>query len=111
MLTPAGVVLVDWPHARLGAPIIDVLTVLASAAADGIDPEAVLRAQPIAATVDPGDVDAILGALSGFWFAGGLNQACPAPVAAAKLHLGRGALRWLRRRLRITSTASWLRSY
>lgn len=115
LLTPAGVVLADWPHARLGAPAIDLLTVLASAAADGIDPEPVLRAQPIAATVSAADTDAILAALSGFSLAGALNDACPAAIAAAKLHLGRGALGWLRRRLgaistAFTSTVSWHQS-
>ena len=99
LLTRAGAMLVDWPHARLGAPVIDLLTVLASAAADGIDPEPALHAQPAAAT--PGDIDAILAALSGFWLAGAVEESCPAPIAAAKLHLGRGALSWLLRRLAV----------
>ncbi|HSR86996.1 MAG TPA: phosphotransferase [Streptosporangiaceae bacterium] len=103
LLTEQGVVLVDWPHARLGAPEIDLLTVLASAAADGLDPDPVLRTQPIAAT--PGDVDAILAALAGFWLTGTLDERCPTPIAAAKMKLGRGALRWLRCRLGITSNA------
>jgi hypothetical protein len=38
LLTHSGAVLVDWPHARLGAPIIDLLTLLASAAATGSIP-------------------------------------------------------------------------
>jgi hypothetical protein len=120
LLSRVGAMLVDWPHARLGAPIIDLLTVLASAAADRIDPEPVLHAQPEAAA--PGDIDAILAALSGFWLAGAVEESCPAPIAAAKLHLGRGALSWLLRRLDVpsqlgttrqlgaTSTASWHRS-
>ena len=111
LLTPAGVMLVDWPHARHRAPVIDLLTVLASAAADGIEPEPVFRVQPAAATINAADTDAILAALSGFSLAGALNEACPAAIAAAKLHLGRGALAWLRFRLGVTSTASWHRSY
>jgi Ser/Thr protein kinase RdoA (MazF antagonist) len=43
LLTPETVVFVDWPHARLGAPIVDLVMVLSSAAADGIDPEPALR--------------------------------------------------------------------
>lgn len=109
LLTPAGTMLVDWPHARLGAPIIDLLTLLASAAADGVDPEPVLHGQPEAAS--PGDVDAILAALAGFCLAGAVDETCPAPIAAAKMKLGRGALGWLLCRLGITSTASWHQSY
>ena len=112
LLTSAGAVLVDWPHARLGAAIIDLLMVLASAAADGIDPDPVLHAQPVAARVGPADVDAVLAALAGFWLAGALQPIPPGlePIAAAKLHLGRGALRWLRCRLASTSTGSWRRN-
>jgi Ser/Thr protein kinase RdoA (MazF antagonist) len=46
LLTPDRVVAVDWPHARLGAPVVDLVTVLTSAAADGLDPEAALRGHP-----------------------------------------------------------------
>jgi Phosphotransferase enzyme family len=104
--SPAGVMLVDWPHARLGAPIIDLLTVLASGAADGIDPEPILAAQPVSATAEAADIDAILAALSGFSLAGAVDKTCPAQIAAAKMKFGRGALGWLLRRLGITSTAS-----
>jgi hypothetical protein len=92
---------VDWPHARLGAPVIDLLMVLASGAADGIDPDPLLQAQPVAGVVDRGDVDAVLAALTGFWLAGALEPMPPglAPIATAKLHLGVGGLTWLRRRL------------
>jgi hypothetical protein len=92
---------VDWPHARRGAPVIDLLMVLASGAADGIDPDPLLRAQPLGAVVDRGDVDGVLAALTGFWLAGALEPMPPrlAPIGAAKLHLGLGGLTWLRRRL------------
>ncbi len=108
LLTPEGPMLVDWPHARLGAPVIDLLTVLASGAADGIDPDPVLRAQHVAADADSGDIDAVLAALAGFWLAGALALTSPGlePIAAAKLHLGRGALGWLLHRLGATSTGS-----
>jgi hypothetical protein len=40
--------------------------------------------------------------LGGFLLAGGLHPVPPGlePIAEAKLHLGRGAVRWLQRRLR-----------
>jgi hypothetical protein len=112
LLTGDRVVLVDWPHARLGAAFIDLLMVLASAAADGIDPDPVLRAQPAARTVNDADVTAVVAGLTGFWLAGALEEMPPGlgPIAAAKLHLGRGALWWLQRRLGVTSTESSPRS-
>jgi hypothetical protein len=109
LLTSDQVVLVDWPHARLGASFIDLVMVLASAAADGIDPEPLLRARADGqAEVRAADVTGVLAALTGFWLAGALEPipADLAPIAAAKLHLGRGALRWLRSRLGLTSTAT-----
>jgi len=76
------------------------------AAADGVDPDPVLGSQAVAAAADPRDVDAVLAALTGFWLAGAVELASPGlePIAAAKLHLGRGALGWLQRRLGVTST-------
>jgi len=111
MRTDGQVLLVDWPWARQGAAVIDLLMLLASAGGsdgiNGIDLDALLAAQPVAReTTTPAEVDGILAAITGFWLAGGLSTADPglAPIPAAKLALGRGALRWLRRRL--TSTGS-----
>ena len=101
--------LVDWPHARLGAPFVDLLMVLASAgtaAGGSIDLDGLLVRQPVAAGVRPDAIDAVLTALTGFYLAGALADV-PAglgPVAAAKRELGRSALHWLRQRL--TSTES-----
>jgi Ser/Thr protein kinase RdoA (MazF antagonist) len=99
--TDDRVLFVDWPHARLGAPFIDLLTVLASAADTEIDLDALLAGQPVTAGVEPGALDAVLAALTGFWLAGGLEELSSAlrPVAAAKRALGRSALSWLQRRL------------
>jgi len=99
--TDRRVLFVDWPHARLGAPFIDLLTVLASAGDCGIDLEELLASQSVTAGTEPGALDAVLAALTGFWLAGGLAEVPEAlkPIAAAKLRLGRGALSWLQRRL------------
>jgi len=99
--TDRRVVFVDWPHARLGAPFIDLLTVLASAGDAGIDLEPLLACQSVTAGAEPGALDAVLAALTGFWLAGGLAELPDAlrPIAAAKLRLGRSALSWLQRRL------------
>jgi hypothetical protein len=99
--TDRRVLFVDWPHARLGAPFIDLLTVLASAGGTGIDLDPLLAGQAVTAGTEPADLDGVLAALTGFWLSGGLAELSPAlrPVAAAKLALGRGALCWLQRRL------------
>jgi hypothetical protein len=99
--TDHRVLFVDWPHARRGAPFIDLLTVLASAGDSEIDLDSLLTGQAVTAGVAPGVLDAVLAALTGFWLAGGLAE-FPAglrPVAAAKRALGRSALSWLQRRL------------
>ena len=99
--TDRRVLFVDWPHARLGAPFIDVLTLLASAGDAGIDLDPLLARQAVTADVEPGSLDAVLAALTGFWLAGGLAELPPAlqPIAVAKLAFGRSALCWLQRRL------------
>jgi hypothetical protein len=101
LITDTEVLFVDWAHARLGAPFIDSLMVLASAAADGIDPEPILPACNALASTGQASVDAVLTALTGAWLAGGIAFMQPGlePIGLAKLHLGLGALRWLRRRL------------
>jgi hypothetical protein len=98
--TDEQVLLVDWPHARLGAAVIDLLMLLASAAGDGLDVEPVLQAQPVARSTGPAVITGVLAALTGFWLAGGLAEPSPGlePIYTAKLKLGLGALRWLRQR-------------
>lgn len=101
LIADRRVLFVDWPHARLGAPFIDVLTVLASAGDTEIDLDSLLASQAVCARTGPGALNAVLAALTGFWLAGGLAELPPAlkPIAAAKLALGRSALSWLQRRL------------
>jgi hypothetical protein len=98
LVTDDRVMFVDWPHARLGAPLVDLVIVLSSAAADGIDPEPFIRTYASAA--DRTAIDAILVAHAGFLLAGGLAPAPPGleAITAAKRRLGRGAVRWLERR-------------
>lgn len=101
LMTPRQVLFVDWPHARLGAPFIDLLMLLSSAAADGIDPEPIIHDHPLTAHTDPHAIDAVLAAHAGFCFAGALTPTPPGlqPIADAKLKLGRGTIDWLQRRL------------
>ncbi|MCI0687473.1 MAG: aminoglycoside phosphotransferase family protein [Sporichthyaceae bacterium] len=101
LLTPDRVVVVDWPHARLGAPYVDLLMLLSSAAADGIDPDPIVGRHPLTAEVNRHAIDAVLAAHASFLVAGGLAQLPPAlrPIAEAKRRLGHGALAWLKQRL------------
>lgn len=101
LLAADQVLFVDWPHARLGAPFIDLLLLLSSAASCGIDPEPILARQPLAAGVEPRAVNAVLAAHAGFCVAGALLPAPPGlePITEAKLSLGLATVDWLARRL------------
>ena len=102
LLTPHEVVFVDWPHARVGAPWLDLLFLLPSAAATGTDPEEVWSAYPPARAADPAAVTAVLVALTGFF----LHQSVLPPprnlerVRAFQRVQGEAALRWVGARLR-----------
>ena len=100
LLTADQVLFVDWPHARLGAPFIDVVLLLASAVADGVDPEPFMAASPLTAGIDPGAIDGLLAAHAAFCLSGALQPPEPGlePIHAAKLELGLAALGWLGRR-------------
>jgi aminoglycoside phosphotransferase (APT) family kinase protein len=101
LLTAHRVVVVDWPHARLGAPFLDALMLVSSAAADGIDPDPILRHHAPIVQVDPRALDAVLAAHAGFLLATGLAPHPPGlqPIANAKIRLGHGSLNWLQQRL------------
>ncbi len=100
LLTSDRVLFVDWPHARLGAPFLDLI-IFASSAAAGIDPDRLLAGRAVMAALDPHVIDAVLAAHAGFCVAGALWPAKPelAPIIAAKAELGAAAMTWLRRRL------------
>lgn len=101
LLTRERVLFVDWPHARLGSPVVDLVMLLSSVAADGIDPEPVLHDPALRAAFDLSILDVVLAAHTGFLLRGGLSPV-PAglePIAEAKLRLGRGGVDWLRRRI------------
>jgi Phosphotransferase enzyme family len=100
LLTAERVAFVDWPHARLGAPFVDSVLLLASASAD-LDPEPLLAASPLTAHADPAAVNGLLAAQAGFCLAGATSppERGLEPIYAAKLTLGLAALGWLARRL------------
>jgi thiamine kinase-like enzyme len=101
LLTPDDVLFADWAHARLGAPFIDLIMFASSAAAAGVEPEAIVTAHAPAAAAEPRVIDAVLAAHAGFCIGGSLYRASPAfaPIVAAKAELGTAATAWLQRRL------------
>jgi hypothetical protein len=95
--------LVDWPHAVVGAPWVDLLGFLPSAVLDGApDPEAIWHGHPLGAAADPAGADAVLAAFVGYF----LHQSTRPPppgiptVRGFQRVQGEVALAWLGRRLR-----------
>jgi Phosphotransferase enzyme family len=101
LLTDSGVLFVDWPYARPGAVFVDVVMLLASAAADGIDPEPFLRASGLADQASAFAIDGLLAAHAGACLTVALRSPEPGlePIYSAKRALGEAALTWLRHRL------------
>lgn len=102
LLAEDGVFFVDWAHARVGAPFVDLVLLLSSATANGIDPDAVVAEHPLTAEVDPRAITGVLAAQAGFAMIGALESPAPGmePVRGAKLALARTALEWLKGRVR-----------
>lgn len=96
------VVVVDWPHAAMGAAWVDALGLLPSVAMGAtVDPQEVWARFGPAQAAEPQAVDAVLAALTGYFLFGSLQ---PAPrnmptVRAFQRAQGDAALAWLRRRL------------
>jgi hypothetical protein len=103
LITGERVVFIDWPYAVTGAPWLDMLMFLPSAAAEGgVDPAAVWAGCAPARSAEPGGANAVLAALAGDW---SYQALLPAPVNLPGLRAhqaakARAALAWLRTRLR-----------
>jgi hypothetical protein len=101
LLGAGGVTFVDWAHARRGSPLVDPIVLLARAAGEGVDAEALLAFHTPGAEAERASVTAVLAAYAGFLAAGALAPAPPGfeTITAANVALARGALSWLRTRL------------
>lgn len=102
LLAATGAVLVDWPHACIGAPGLDLLVTLPSITLErGGEPQEVLARAAAIESWDPRSIDAVAAGLTGYF----LHQAgMPDPpglptVRAFQRAQGQVALRWLRTRL------------
>ena len=105
LLTDRGVMVVDWPHARVGQPWIDLLWFAPSVAMQGgPDPETLLRRFGPAADADPEAIDAVLTAIAGFFTVGSLLPDPPGLPTLRAFQAAQGAIarRWLAERRRLT---------
>jgi hypothetical protein len=102
LVTRSGqVMVVDWPYAVTGAPWVDGLLFLVSAAADGADPERAWRRFAPARDADPDGVNAVLAAAAGDFTR---QSMLPPPQGIPSLRehqrgKGAAAAGWLRARL------------
>jgi Phosphotransferase enzyme family len=102
LLTPEGrVLVVDWPHARVGASWVDVVFFAPSLAMQGDQPPEQLFAQHRhGRRADPDALTAVVAAVAGFFTREGLQPAPPGlptlrPFQASQGEVTRG---WLARR-------------
>ncbi|MFJ5901295.1 aminoglycoside phosphotransferase family protein [Streptomyces sp. NPDC093064] len=66
MLNDERVFVVDWPHAWIGAPHCDAVTLLSSASLSGVDPQKLAERHPLTRAADKEQIDVTLAAHAGF---------------------------------------------
>ena len=100
MLTSDRVWFVDWPHACTGAPWVDVLGMLPSAAMQGADPEDAWAPVARAHGVDAEATDAVLAAITGYFVRSSLEPVPPnlPRIREFQRAQGEAGLAWLLRR-------------
>lgn len=102
LLTGDNAVVVDWPHACVGAGWVDLLAALPSIAMHGGgQPEQIWSRYPTGQAADPEAVTVVLVAVAGYFLRQGMRPPPPGlpRVRAFQLAQGEAALDWLRRRL------------
>jgi aminoglycoside phosphotransferase (APT) family kinase protein len=98
LLTPERVVIVDWPHAEVGAAWIDLVCFAPSVAMQGgPDPEALIERHPAARAAAPAAIDAIIAALAGYFTWSALQPPPPGLPTLRAFQDAQGivARRWL----------------
>ena len=101
LLTPDRVVVVDWPHARVGAPWVDLLFFAPSVAMQGgPPPEDLLSRTPHARQADADAVTAVVAGIAGFFVREGMQPAPPGLPTLRTFQAAQGvvAREWLARR-------------
>jgi aminoglycoside phosphotransferase (APT) family kinase protein len=101
LLAPERVLVVDWPHARVGAPWVDMVFFAPSVAMQGgPPPEELLARHPHARRVDTEALTAVVAAVAGFFTREGLQPAPPGLPTLRAFQAAQGdvARSWLARR-------------
>ena len=101
LLSPERVWFVDWPHACVGAPWVDIMAFAPSVAMQGgPTPEEVIARHPACRTADPDAITAVVVALAGYFTHGSLQPAPPGlpTVRAFQAAQGTVAREWVARR-------------
>jgi hypothetical protein len=99
LLTEQRVLFVDWPHAMVGAPWLDLLYLLPSVAMQGgPEPDAVFWSHPLSRHADRDAVIAVLAGVAGYLLHGATQAPPPGLPTLRRFQLAQGqeALRWLR---------------
>ncbi len=102
LLTSDRVVIVDWPHAALGAAWADLIFFAPSVTMQGGPPPGeLLRRFESAADADPRDVTAVIATVAGFFTAQALDPAPPGLPTLRAFQAAQGAVAraWLADRL------------
>jgi aminoglycoside phosphotransferase (APT) family kinase protein len=102
LLTPERVAVVDWPHARIGAPWIDLIFLAPSVAMQGGPaPETLLLRHPAGHTASPEAVNAVIAAMAGFFTWSALRPPPPGLPTLRAFQDAQGivARRWLAERM------------
>ena len=91
---------IDWPHAWVGAPFCDVVTLLSSARLSGIDPQPIADSHPLTRDLTPGQIDGFLALHSGFLLRAVASAGLEADpnIVAMMTALGLVSVQWLQER-------------
>jgi aminoglycoside phosphotransferase (APT) family kinase protein len=107
LLTEDRVYVVDWPHARLGQPWVDLITFAPSVAMQGgPQPEELLRRHTAARAADPEAVSAMIAAIAGYFTFQSLLPPPPGLPTLRQFQAAQGevARRWLDERTGLSQT-------
>jgi aminoglycoside phosphotransferase (APT) family kinase protein len=98
VLTRPDVFFVDWPHAPVGAPWLDLAYFLPSVAMQGgPPPDDLFWRHPVAGNAQRHEVSAVLAGLAGFMIHGATQPAPPGIPSLRRFQLAQGqeAVQWL----------------
>lgn len=93
LLTPDRVLVVDWPHARIGAAWVDLVCFAPSVAMQGGPaPEDLMQRHPAGRTAEAGALTAAVVALAGFFIWGSLQPPPPGLPTLRAFQASQGAV-------------------